>query len=319
MSEVTRAAARLVDSALDRTVVGGFSAIGSAVRRRLPTWPVDPPPNALRGRHVAVTGATSGLGLANARQAARLGAHVHLVVRNEVKAHPLVGEVQAAGAAGVDVWVCDVADPASVAGFVDELTASGTRLDGLVHNAGVLPAERTESPDGHELTMAVHVLGPLRMTDGLLPALADDARVVLVTSGGMYAQKLPSEDPEYLVGEYSGATAYARSKRTQVELLGRFQDRWGERGIAVHAMHPGWASTPGVTESLPGFAKVMGPVLRTPDDGADTTTWLLAARPSLPGGHLWHDRRSRPTHVLPTTRPTRAQVEAMWQWVLASA
>jgi NAD(P)-dependent dehydrogenase (short-subunit alcohol dehydrogenase family) len=311
--------ARTVDTALDRSVVGGFSAIGSGIRRRLPTWPADPAPHALRGRHVAVTGATSGLGLATARQAAALGAHVHLVVRNEVKARPLVGEVEAAGAPGVDVWVCDVADPASVHAFVERFSASGIRLDGLVHNAGALPAERAESPDGHELTMAIHVLGPLRMTDGLLSSLADEARIVLVTSGGMYAQALPVDDPEYLRGDYSGATAYARSKRTQVELLWRLQGRWGERGIAVHAMHPGWASTPGVTSSLPAFAKVMGPVLRSPDDGADTTTWLLATQPPPPGGRLWHDRRARPTHFLPSTRATPAQVETMWQWVLDNA
>lgn len=316
---VGRTVAGAVDTVLDRTVVGGFSAIGSAVRRRLPTWPDDPAPNALRGKHIAVTGATSGLGLANARQAGALGAHVHLVVRNEVKARPLVGEIKAAGAAGVDVWVCDVADPESVAAFVEAFTASGTRLDGLVHNAGILPAERTESPDGHELTMAVHVLGPLRMTDGLQSSLADGARIVFVTSGGMYTQPLPVDDPEYLDGEYSGATAYARSKRTQIELLGRMQERWGERGITVHAMHPGWASTPGVTESLPGFAKVMAPVLRSSDDGADTTTWLLATEPAPQGGLLWHDRRARPTHFLPRTRPTPGQVDIMWRWVLANA
>ena len=319
MSSRLDGVARTVDTVLDRSIVGGFSAIGSGVRRRLPTWPSDPAPNALRGRHVAVTGATSGLGLATARQAAALGAHVHLVVRNEVKARPLVGEIEAAGASGVDVWVCDVADPSSVDAFVERFSASGARLDGLVHNAGALPAERTESPDGHELTMAIHVLGPVRMTDGLLSSLADEARIVLVTSGGMYAQALPVDDPEYLRGDYSGATAYARSKRTQVELLWRLQGRWGERGISVHAMHPGWSSTPGVTSSLPAFAKIMGPVLRSPDDGADTTTWLLATQPPPPGGRLWHDRRARPTHFLPSTRATPAQVETMWQWVLDNA
>lgn len=319
MSGAGRSVARIVDTALDRTILGGFSAIGSAVRRRMPTWPADPEPGALRGRHVAVTGATSGLGLATARQAASLGAHVHLVVRNEVKARPLVAEIDAAGAAGVDVWVCDVADPSSIEAFVERFRASEVSLAGLVHNAGVLPPERTESPDGHELTMAVHVLGPLRMTDGLLPSLADGARVVLVTSGGMYGQALPAADPEYLRDDYTGTRAYARSKRTQVEILGHLQERWGERGISVHAMHPGWAATPGVTDSLPAFARVMRPVLRTPDDGADTTTWLLATERPPPGGLLWHDRQPRPTHLLPTTRPSDAEVDTIWTWVLANA
>ena len=58
---------------------------------------------------------------------------------------------------------CDVADLDDVRRFVAELDLD--RLDVLVHNAGAMPAERTESPQGHELTMAVHVLGPVLMTE----------------------------------------------------------------------------------------------------------------------------------------------------------
>ena len=47
---------------------------------------------------------------------------------------------------------------------------------------------------------------------------------------------------------------------------------WGRRlesdGITVHSTHPGWAATPGVTDSLPGFAKVMSPLLRDAEQGA---------------------------------------------------
>ena len=54
----------VVDTVLDRSVVLGFSRVGLSVRSRLPGWPADPPPGALAGRDVAITGATSGLGLA---------------------------------------------------------------------------------------------------------------------------------------------------------------------------------------------------------------------------------------------------------------
>ena len=74
--------ARLVDTALDRSVVLGYPATGHAVRRRLSTWPKDPPRNALSGKHVLVTGASSGLGVRTAVDLAMLGAHVHLVVRD---------------------------------------------------------------------------------------------------------------------------------------------------------------------------------------------------------------------------------------------
>ena len=306
----------LIDTALDRTVAPGYTTIGLAVRRRLPGWPSDPAPDALRGRDVLVTGATSGLGLATAEGMAALGAQVHLVVRNEDKGREVTERLRAdVPGALVALHRCDVGDLEDVRRFVAE--ADFERVDAIVHNAGVMPAERTESAQGHELTMAVHVLGPVLMTDLLRPALAaaGESRVVLVTSGGMYAQRLRADDPEYLRGEYTPTTAYARSKRAQVELLGRLQERWSADGIGVHAMHPGWADTPGVEESLPGFHRLTGPVLRDPAQGADTSVWLAAAQPPPEPGLLWHDRRPRPAHLFGSKRPEPGDVERMWAWV----
>ena len=163
--------------------------------------------------------------------------------------------------------------------------------------------------------MALHVLGPVLMTDLLAPQLAG-GRVVLVSSGGMYSQRLRDDDPEYLDGDYTPTTAYARSKRAQVELLPLLQERWSASGLAVHAMHPGWADTPGVADSLPTFRRITGPLLRDAAGGADTTVWLAAAQPPPPGGLFWHDRRARPTHLLPRTRTGEAERERMWAWVL---
>lgn len=125
------------------------------------------------------------------------------------------------------------------------------RIDVLVHNAGAMPPERTESAQGHEMTMALHVLGPVLMTE-LLAERLRGGRVVLVTSGGMYTQRLREDDPEYVEGDYSPTTAYARSKRAQVELLPVLQQRWAPRGIEVHATHPGWADTPASSSSYRG-------------------------------------------------------------------
>ena len=320
MSGLPCAASRALDTALDRTVLPGYTRFGPAVRRRLPTWPADPPPDALAGRHVAVTGASSGLGRRTALDLASLGATVHLVVRDAVRGNRVADEVEAA--AGRDgaarVWVCDVADLDSVRAFGAAFTASGTPLRALVHNAGALPERRTLSPQGHETTMALHVLGPVLMSELLLPALAaDGGRVVFVTSGGMYTQRLPVLDPDFEDGSYSGTVAYARSKRAQVELLPVLAERWSASGVSVHATHPGWASTPGLDTSLPRFATVLGPVLRSDADGTDTTTWLVATEPAPVSGQLWHDRRARPTSVLARTRPSEDERTRFWAWVAA--
>jgi NAD(P)-dependent dehydrogenase (short-subunit alcohol dehydrogenase family) len=217
----------------------------------------------------------------------------------------------------VEVHRCDVGDLDDVRRFAGAFRAGGHHLDVLVHNAGVMPPERTESAQGLELAMAVHVLGPVLMTELLRPTLreSDTPRVLMVTSGGMYSQPLRADDPEYVQGDYSPTTAYARSKRAQVELLPVLQRRWGVEGAHVWATHPGWAATPGVAASLPRFNKLTGPVLRDADGGVDTTVWLSAVEPPPSGGGLWHDRRQRPTSFLPRTRPRPGDVDRMWAWV----
>lgn len=330
-------AALLADRVLDRTVAPGFSAVGYGVRKRLPTWPADVAPDALRGRTAIVTGASSGLGVETAAGLGRLGADVHLVVRDPAKGEAVARRLRAQvpAAAGFTVWTCDISDLDSVRAVAAELTEALARLDVLVHNAGALPVNRAQAAQGHELTMALHVLGPVLMTDLLVARLAAAstsaagggaagargrrARVVLVTSGGMYAQRLRADDPDYHDGDYSGPVAYARSKRAQVELLPVLQRRWGRFGIDVHATHPGWADTPGVAESLPVFKMVAGPFLRDERAGADTTVWLAATQPPPVGGGLWHDRRRRPTHFVGQTETGELERAALWAWVAHAA
>jgi NAD(P)-dependent dehydrogenase (short-subunit alcohol dehydrogenase family) len=92
---------------------------------------------------------------------------------------------------------------------------------------------------------------------------------------------------------------------------------WAQRlkgtGVVVHAMHPGWADTPGLESSLPRFHSAMGWLLRTPQEGADTIVWLgAAAEPARCSGGFWHDRRERPTHRVPWTSESAADRERLW-------
>ena len=311
---------RLLDTALDRAVVPGYSRIGYWLRRQ--GWPKDDPrPGSLAGRRALVTGANSGLGKAAALGLARLGATVHLVVRNEERGAAALDEIRrAVPEAELHLELCDMSDLADVRRAAADLVTRLDRVDVLVHNAGALPAERTESADGHELTVATHVLGPVLLTDLLRPVLAGhDARVVVVTSGGMYTQKLPVDDPDYERGTYQGTVAYARSKRMQVALAPLLQERWAGDGIGVHVMHPGWADTPGVASSLPLFRAMTRPILRDAEAGADTIVWLAATEPPPTPARLWMDRAERPTHYRKATRETAEERDRMWAWVRAAA
>ena len=103
-------------------------------------------------------------------------------------------------------------------------------------------------------------------------------------------------------GEYTGTAAYARTKRGQVILTEIWADNHADRQITVSAMHPGWSDTPGVVDSLPTFSKVIGPLLRTPEQGADTTVWLSATDEQIPSGKFWLDRTPRITHMTDKTK-----------------
>jgi NAD(P)-dependent dehydrogenase (short-subunit alcohol dehydrogenase family) len=267
----------------------------------------------LAGRVCLVTGANSGIGFETSLALAARGGQVWMLCRNRERGLAAVRAVRArTGSRRVHLGVIDVSDAASIRRFVRRLKAPV--VDVIVHNAGVLPDERTESADGHELTFATHVLGPWLLTTQLLPRLrkSRDARVVFVASGGMYTQAPSLRDWEWRARPYDGVVAYAQTKRMQVVLAELLAAELEDRGICVNAMHPGWADTPAVRTSLPRFWNLMRRVLRTPAEGADTVVWL-AASPAARGqtGRFWFDRQPRSTHLLPWTRERRQQRQAL--------
>jgi dehydrogenase/reductase SDR family member 12 len=312
---IQRGIQSLLDTALDRTIVPGYSNVGYRLRRS--GWADDPQPDALKGRTALVTGANRGIGKAIAAGLARLGATVLLTVRDPESGELAREEIVAADPdADVRVEVCDVSDLSAVRAFAADLSRRAWDLDVLIHNAGVLPPARTETADKHEVTLATHVLGPVLLSERLVPILASssDPRVILMSSGGMYTQSLPIDDPEYQDGRYRGVTAYARSKRIQVALTPILARRWAPQHIRVYSMHPGWAETPGVAAALPGFRMLTSPILRTPEEAADTALWLAATQPAPPTGRFWHDRRPRPEHYLPLTRYGDRDRQRLWRY-----
>jgi dehydrogenase/reductase SDR family protein 12 len=314
----------VLDTILDKTVVPGYSSIGPALRRRW--WPADPEPHVLTGRHVVVTGASSGLGRAAATGIARTGATVHLVGRTADRLHEAAAVIRRdVPDADLLEEVCDVSDLDAVRAYATDLGRRVPELHAIVHDAGVMPPERTESAQGHELALATHVIGPLLLTELLRAnlAAAESSRVVIVASGGMYSAPLDrtiGDDVEYRAGEYEGIRAYARTKRLQVTMAELLAGRYASDGITVHSMHPGWADTPGITESMPRFAKIVAPVLRTAEQGADTIVWLTASpEATATTGRFWSDRRPRPTYYLPRRADDPVARRKAWAHVCAAA
>jgi len=302
----------LLDDVLDRTVVAGFTSLGYRIRSR--GWSASALPR-MDGKVVLVTGASSGLGLAAAEGFARLGATVWLVVRSRERGEQARLRIaERCGNDDLHVGLCDLSELESVRQFAEHFRDQASRLDVLVNNAGVMTEAREVSADGIELTFATNVVGPFLLTNLLMPLLEKSApaRIINVSSGGMYTQKLRVDDLQSELGEFDGPKAYARTKRAEVILTEIWAEQLAGTGVVVHSMHPGWADTPGVRSSLPRFYAVTRPLLRTPAQGADTIVWLGAAtEPGLSSGRLWHDRRPRSTNWLPSTRETRQERERL--------
>ncbi len=304
----------LLDTALDLAVVPGYASVGFRIRER--SW--DPSElDAMDGKVVLVTGASSGLGMAAAEGFARLGASVRLLARSEQRGERARKTVMArTGNQDVQLSLCDLSDLESVREFAAGFQLEEQRLDVLVNNAGVMPAKRTLSREGFELTFATNVLGPFLLTNLLLGLLqrSAPARIVNVSSGGMYTQRLDGDDLQTERRDYDGPSAYGRSKRAQVILTEQWAERLRASQVVAHSMHPGWADTPGIRSSLPRFHKVTKPLLRDSTEGADTIVWLGAAvAPARSSGLFWHDRRPRPTHRVPWTRESPEDRARLWK------
>ncbi len=107
--------------------------------------------------------------------------------------------------------------------------------------------------------------------------------------------------------------AYAKAKRGLMIVTEQWAKLWQADGISVHAMHPGWADTAGVVTALPEFYKLTKPILRTPEQGADTIVWLACATEVTKStGLFWLDRSARPTHLSAKTQETQQQREQLW-------
>lgn len=315
---------------LEATVVGGFSRVGYLARRAVELWA---PPPRVDGKIVVVTGASSGIGRATAIALGRLGAELWVLGRDEGRTEAVARAVRADGGRA-EAALIDMAEWSTLDAFAERFGAVHDRLDMLVHSAGALLPHYSVSADGFELTVAAHVLGPYRLTWQLSSYLrrTGGSTIVTLSSGGMYTEGFDLDRLEMSRSGYDGVRAYARAKRAQVVLAHEWRRRWSRDGVASYSMHPGWVDTPGLASGLPSLHRLK-PLLRTPEEGADTAIWLAtgaardwvaAATPASArtDDGFWHDRRRRGEYYLPWTRPSTGRTEQgrdLWDWCAARA
>ncbi|KAI3961646.1 hypothetical protein MKW92_019538 [Papaver armeniacum] len=253
------------------------------------------------GKNCVVTGANSGIGYAAAEALASSGGNVYMVCRNKERGEAAVSKVQSAtGNQNVYLEVCDLSSISDIKSCASRFYSKEQPVHILVNNAGLIDNNRTTTPEGLEMNFAVNVAGTFCITELMLPLLekaTPDARVITVSSGGMYTSPLTA-DLQFSESKFDGVLQYARNKRVQVALTEKWAELHKNKGIGFYSMHPGWAETPGVAQSLPDFSERMSGKLRTSEEGADTIVWLaLQPKEKLVSGSFYFDRAEAPKHL----------------------
>lgn len=170
----------------------------------------------LEGRHILITGANRGIGLALAEKAASHKMHLHLLVRTENRdSHE---DLKNKGAVSVRNWYVDMSDRQSIDDFIQKFSQQGGEPHVLINNAGLLTGGLIEEQPLDQIyqMLQVNLAGMIHLTQGLLPLMhkLDCAKVVnnASVSGLMY---LPCAST-YATSK-AGVVAFTESLRNELE------------------------------------------------------------------------------------------------------
>mmetsp|Transcript_18092 Transcript_18092/g.25761 ORF Transcript_18092/g.25761 Transcript_18092/m.25761 type:complete len:340 (-) Transcript_18092:58-1077(-) len=257
----------------------------------------------LDGKVVVVTGANSGVGKELSTYAAAKGATLFMFCRNQERANKARADIleqTKCNPESVHVVLADVGELAQVRRAVSEVQGQTDKVDALICCAGVLLNERQETSEGNEVTFATHFLGGSYLLSELLaPQLrkaGDEARVIFVSSGGMYPSPFPSWDKITSSASYNGNLAYSYAKRGQV-LLAEQNAKVRHPEITWVSAHPGWVATEAVDLAYGSNKKYLEP-LRTPWEGAEGIAWLMGTpKKTIESGAFYLDRSPQKKHL----------------------
>ena len=231
------------------------------------------------GRLVVITGATSGIGYATAREYASHGANLLVINRNEEKTLNLCEEINRDFGVECDFMLADFAHISQVKKVGEELANSDLNIDVFIHNAGVYLTEKTISDDGLEMVFQVDYLGSFILNYVLKDKLKaqQKCRIILVNSEGhrFAILGLKLDDLNWEKRRYSGLKSYGSAKTAQLLTMIKFNDYFQNNGVTINAMHPGNVKTNMGEESTGLFQRVfIEPSYRPPDISAKSLYYL---------------------------------------------
>jgi NAD(P)-dependent dehydrogenase (short-subunit alcohol dehydrogenase family) len=236
----------------------------------------------LSGKRYLLTGCSSGLGLETLRVLSLRGAHVIGAARSEESARRAMAAVSSNGTP----VACELSEPASVRASVDAVRALGGNLDGIICNAGIMALPRLEVKYGLELQLLTNHVGHFILVTGLLDALAETGRVVMLSSSAHQTAPKGGIEFDNLDGArgYSPWKAYGQSKLANLLTAKHLAKKLEGSRKTANAVHPGVIRTNLVRHMNPlmrGTMALFGPLFfKTIPEGA-ATQCLVAAHPDV--------------------------------------
>jgi NAD(P)-dependent dehydrogenase (short-subunit alcohol dehydrogenase family) len=260
--------------------------------------------NRIFGNTYVVTGATSGIGLAVARELARKGATVIGVGRSAERCRAALEFLPSVRPGAEHLFLtADLSLQGEVRGLAARIREAldfrgQSHLDGLVNNAGAFTYWLTLTAEGFETQWAVNHLAPFLLTQELLPQLeaAPAARVVTVSSGSHYPGRIHWDDVQ-LFRRYNCLRAYEQSKLANVLFTAEFNRRRGEgSNVRALAADPGLVKTEMGWKSMPSAVRWIWSIRRRggvpPEEAARGIVFLLEdPAPRESDSIYWKDGR----------------------------
>lgn len=261
----------------------------------------------LEGTRFLVTGASSGIGLETARSLVAHGATVVGAVRNLGKAELATASIRATASQGggrLELIELDLASLRSVRACANKLSADGQRFDAIIANAGVMATPFGRTVDGFEVQFGTNYLGHFALIDRIAPLLADNGRLVVLSSQAHRVADVDLDDPNFARQTYDPFVAYGRSKTAIALFAVEFDRRHRHRGIRAAAVMPGNSLTDlprhFSQEDLQGLFESVGKAraeanlppagLKDISQAAATSVWAaVVANKDEIGGHYLED------------------------------
>ncbi|MEG3958492.1 SDR family NAD(P)-dependent oxidoreductase [Microcoleus sp. herbarium2] len=271
----------------------------------------------LKGKRFLITGASSGIGLETARSLVAHGATVVGAVRDLAKAEPATASVRDAASQGggcLELINLDLASLQSVRACADKLLADRQPFDSIIANAGVMATPFGRTIDGFEVQFGTNHLGHFALINQIEPLLADNGRLVVLSSLAHRGADIDLDDPNFEQQVYDPGVAYSRSKTANSLFAVEFDRRHRDRGIRAASVMPGNSLTDlprhFSPEDLQGLLKTVDAArteaglqpkeLKEIPQAAATSVWAtVVANKDEIGGHYLEDCAIAPINDTP--------------------